>query len=123
MINYNNIVNYLLNTLTLVSCSSYPLSFSALQVYTTPLSLLMPTFDIVIIDVFPLDESSIPLRYQLIFIGGIPLIMLQVIVRSYPSAMYAGDPIITVTSLLGMTSGCGIHCPSAIIGRVVPISK
>ena len=81
----------------------------------------MSTFDIVIVDVFPLDESTTPLRYQLIFIGGIPLIILQVIVRSYPSAMYAGDPIITVTSLLGITSGCGIHCPSAITGVPIPI--
>ena len=63
-----------------------------------------------------------PLRYQLIFIGGIPLIILQVIVRSYPSAMYAGDPIITVTSLLGITSGCGMHCPSTITGGAVAIS-
>ena len=79
----------------------------------------MSTFDIVIVDVLPLGESTTPLRYQLIFIGGIPLIILQVIVRSYPSTMYAGDPIITVTSLLGITPGCGIHRPSAIIGRSV----
>ena len=82
----------------------------------------MSTLDIVIVDVLPLDESTTPLRYQLIFIGGIPLIILQVIVRSYPSAMYAGDPIITVTSLLRITSGCGMHCPSTITGGAVAIS-
>ena len=73
------------------------------------------------VDVFLLDESTTPLRYQLMFIGGVPVLTLQVIVRSYSSTMYAGDPIITVTSVLGMTSGCGVYCPPVITGISVAI--
>ena len=52
-------------------------------------------------------------------IGDTPPIKLQVIVRSYPSTMYAGDPILTVTLLPEMTPDCGMHCPLSMIGSSV----
>ena len=51
-----------------------------------------------------------PLRYQLILTGGgtVPLVTLQVTVRSYPSTMYAGDPIIVIMSVAGITLILGV---------------
>ena len=39
------------------------------------------------------------------------LVSLQVTMRSYPSTMYAGDPIIIIMSVVRIASGCCTHCP------------
>ena len=59
---------------------SYPSILSALHLNTSPLLASV----IVIVETFPLVESGDSLRNHWMVIGGVPLIILQSIMTSYP---------------------------------------
>lgn len=64
------------------------------------------------------DESRIPLRYHLIYIGGFPSSRSHLMVRLDPIKIYAGDPILTVLSPWLMESGREMFGPLSIFGGI-----
>ena len=96
-----SIQNALFANLINVSCWSNRILLSALQVKTSPCSASVT----VIVETFPLESSSSPLRYQLMVIGGIPIITLQIIMIVSPLTVYTVDPTLTLMTPFSTESG------------------
>ena len=96
-----SIQNALFANFIVVFCWSNRILLSALQVKTSPCSASVT----VIVETFPLESSSSPLRYQLMVIRGFPTITLQIIVILSPLTVYTVDPMLTLMTPFSTESG------------------
>ena len=77
----------------------------------------------IVVEVFPLAGSGDPLRNHVMFIGGVPLTILQSIMTSNPIWTYTGVPILTVLLPFGTTDGLGINDPLSMTGGTIKIEQ